>query len=302
MKDLEPATTYNVRAYVKTSEGTTYGPVSQMQSKKPCVLTGFTQKGNSNGILNISLDAQNKVTGVGGPGGTHTLTYNTDGLLVKYELKSFSINATEIYSYSLGKVSKIEYQAGTIHRNTNYEYDAQGKLIKETVSLGGVTTEYIYTQGVLADVKANNGTTFKVKDGNVIEINNGNGNYSIYEYDARGNQTKSQSFANGKQTISFEYSFDDKPNFGFGLINFEGWLPNQISKGAFMGMTPSGRHYNNWTEFKFQSTTSQATSTRVYSYDKNRVIGYTDKQIDTVNGIVLYNLTYTLTYTGDCNN
>lgn len=302
LKDLDPATTYNIRAYVKTNEGTTYGPVSQVQSKKPCVLAGFAQKGNSNGTVNISLDAQNKVTGVGGTGGTHTLSYNTDGLLVKYELKSGTINTTEIYSYSMGKVSKIEYQSGTVNRNTNYEYDAQGKLTKETVISGGVTTEYIYTQGVLTDIKANNSTTYKVKDGNVVEINNGNGNYSIYEYDARGNQTKSQSFANGKQTISFEYSFDDKPNFGLGLVNFKGWLPNQISKGAFMGMVSSGRNYNNWTESKFQSATSQSISTRVYSYDKNRVVGYTDKQVDTLKVEVLYNLTYTLTYTGDCEN
>lgn len=292
LKDLDPATTYNIRAYVKTNEGTTYGPVSQIQSKKPCVLATIT---TSNSSVPFNYDNQNRL--IGSP--NTTFSYNTEGLLSKYELKQGTVTVSETYTYLQGKLSKIEFQSGAVNRTINYEYDPQGKLNKETVVFGDVTTEYTYNQGALLSVKANKGATYTVKDGNVVTIDNGNGNYTAYEFDARGNQTKVETFTSGKQARIFEYAYDDKPSVGFFIYTFKGWLPQQILKGSFLSGSNTG--YNNWTERKYQSATSKETAKRSYTYQKDRVTGYTETVTDTMTGIN-YTNKFSHNYTGDCEN
>jgi hypothetical protein len=292
LKDLDPATTYNVRAYVKTGEGTTYGPVSQVQSKKPCVLTTITTSSSS---VPFNYDNQSRLTG----SSNTTFSYNAEGLLSKYELKQGTVTVSETYTYSQGRLSKIEFQSGAINRTTNYDYDAQGKLIKETIVSGDITTEYTYNQDVLISVKANKGAIYTVKDGNVITIDNGNGNYTAYEFDARRNQTKIETFTSGKQARIFEYAYDDKPSVGFFIYTFKGWLPQQILKGAFLSGSNTG--YNNWTERKYQSATSKETAKRAYTYQKDRVTGYTETVTDTMTGLN-YTNKVSHNYTGDCEN
>ena len=292
LKDLEPATTYNVRAYVKTSEGTTYGPVSQMQSKKPCVLATII---TSNTSVLFNYDSQGRLTG----SSNTTFSYNAEGFLSKYEFKQGTVTISETYSYLQGRLSKIERQLGAVNRTTNYDYDAQGKLIKETVVLGDVTSEYTYNQGVLTSVKANKGATYTVKDGNVITIDNGNGNYTAYEFDSRRNLKKDETFTSGKQVRIFEYAYDDKPSVGLFIYTFKGWLPQQILKGHFLSGNNTG--YNNWTERKYQSATSKETAKRAYTYQKDRVTGYTETVVDTITGFN-YTNKFSHNYSGECDN
>lgn len=297
LKDLDPATTYNVRAYVKTNEGTTYGPVSQVQSKKPCLLATYNQFGN------LIYDAQYRLTSFrfavpNSLPSINTLIYNADGYLVKQEISINGNLSTELYEYEKGRLSKIEHQYGTI----GYTYDAQGKIVKETTTSGDVTTDYVYTDGVLKIVIANKGATYTIKDGQITKRDNGSGNYTTYEYDTKGNQTKLVSFTADKQTLQFDYSYDDKPNYVLSFFSFKGWLPEQIRKGGFfLSLSLSNNSYNNWTERKYQSATSKETVKRVYTYTKNRISSYTETTTDTVNGSN-YTLNRTYNYTGDCDN
>lgn len=316
LQNLDPATTYNVRAYVTTKEGTTYGPTSQVQSKKPCLITSVSTPNSS---TSFTFNNKYQLTAIKDNLQTSAFTYNADGFLTQFETKRDGNTTTESYEYTQGRLSKKENKrvlpSLTITTVTAYEYDSQGKLSKEIYTSGTTKIDYIFTQGVLSEARSNvAGLNYTVKDGNIIKYESATSVIN-YEYDAKGNRTKNEQIDKSKTPNSitlFQYKYDDKPNFKMAIYeSLKGWLPYQLTTSEFYGSTNiSGSSYNNITEsvYQYTDTANQLvvnTQRYSYTYDKNRVLSYLNSFTQTVGGKTITNnqsVNYTHNYSGDCNN
>lgn len=313
LKDLDPATTYNVRAYVKTSEGTTYGPVSQVQSKKPCVLAGIQ---TPNDPTSISFNNQFQVTAISNKSTNHVYTYNTEGFLTTFQSKTNESTTTQKYEYTQGRLHKLthKYELPSISLTnesiTTYEYDIQGRVSKETYVAGTTTIDYIYKEGILTEVISNApNLKYTVKDGNIIKYESTTLTIN-YEYDSNRNLLSQEDIRNGQKTI-YQYKYDNRANFKFSIFGFKGWLPQQIIKaGFYSSLTHGGNGYNNHTETVYQYSNTKGepvinTNRYIYTYDKSRTLGYSQSFVQTTAGKVSSSaptVSFTLNYTGDCEN
>lgn len=313
LKDLDPATTYNIRAYVKTNEGTTYGPVSQVQSKKPCMLAGIQ---TSNDPTSISFNSQFQVTAISNKSTNHVYTYNTEGFLTIFQSKTSESTTTQKYEYTQGRLHKLthKYELPSISLTSEYiityEYDTQGRVSKEAYVTGTTTIDYIYKEGTLTEVLSNvPNLKYTVKDGNIIKYESAASTIN-YEYDNNRNLLSQEDIRNGQKTI-YQYKYDNRANFKFSIFGFKGWLPQQIIKaGFYSSLTNGGNGYNNHTETVYQYSNTNGepvinTSRYIYTYDKSRTLGYSQSFVQTTAGKVSSStptVSFTINYTGDCDN
>jgi YD repeat-containing protein len=294
VKDLDASTIYYVRAYVTTSEGTTYGAVSQVESGKPCLLASV-------GYTAFSYNAKNQIVKIGND---NNFTYNSDGFLTRYEFISFNpavlSYVTETYAYEQGRLAKKESKRSLSANSTitTYTYDSDGRLSKETQVTGSATREATYVGGILNKVTLSNGTLVTVENGRIVKQDNGNNNYSMFQYDANGNQTKVNYYVNGKLTDWFEYKYDDQPNFEWAVFSFKGWSADQLIAGGFTQMALK-RSRNNCTETSYLVSGNSRTQIREFSYGAGaKVKGYKDTTKSSTMADQVSNITFT--YNGAC--
>lgn len=304
LKDLDPGTTYNVRSYVTTSEGTTYGSATTVQSKKPCLLTRI---GTANfTVFAFSYDAKFNLTQMSRPNSfTSRFTYNADGQLTTFDVtETGGSGVTETYTYTQGRLTKLSrlFKGTSNASTTSYEYDAQGQVTKRTYASGAYFT-YVYDKGVLVSQTYTGNDkvvgTYTVANGNLTRYDNGAGTITTYERDALGNVIKSETTKDGKVQSTSTYKYEDKPSVVQRLFTFKGWLPDQLSEGFFSTYPPGGngkymRTEQNGTYLDTNGQTIKYTSRDTFSYQGDRPTNYVTVFNDRTPS------TYSFTYSGDC--
>ncbi|WP_373511485.1 IPT/TIG domain-containing protein [Persicitalea sp.] len=312
LKGLLPSTSYKVRAYATTAQGTVYGPISSVVTLLPCQLKSINI-GNTT-ELQIEYDNSQRISRmINSHGNTVRYTYNAEGYVTKYEFTFAGSNNpfnVETYTYSEGRLSGIEVKTnGSTTRSNTYTYDAQGGVVKKTETAATYRIEYTYDQGVLTGVVhtrgANSPVLYTVTNGKVVKIDYGNGNYNTYAYNAEGSSTKSERFTDGKRTSWTDAKYDNTPNYGLALLARKGWLPEQVADGGGPNLITGGTQPTNYTELISQSYDGGGnlvvrTSRKKYTYEKNRVMKYDYSYSNTADNSQDEASTYTFVYQGEC--
>ncbi|MPR35668.1 IPT/TIG domain-containing protein [Salmonirosea aquatica] len=308
LKTLEPGTAYYVRAYAITSQGTTYGPVTQIQTKKPCLLTSVTEGGRD--YQTLEYDSKGRITVLNNPSSyTSKFTYDAEGQLEGYYSKVGDSFTNESYAYAGGRLSRLERTSSYFNKVTRtYDYDGQGKLAKKVETSAENRVEWTYEQGVLKSIVSTSGGkpagVYTVSDGLLTRRDDGKGTVQTYAYDALGNLTKTEIFTNGKRTAWFESKYDSKPNVGMAFFPLKGWLPEQVREGNFFFLLSGGKSANNVTEessnqYDTKGVLTTRTDRIIYTYKGERLTGrtYTVFIPDVKPSLRVY----VYNYSGDCN-
>ena len=170
LKELDAASTYNLRAYVITTQGTTYGPISQLKTDGACRLATINYSYVTDGVRTTTINryeynAQDLLTQEtyastttatfnSSSSGTTDYSYDANGFLTRRQVnqKNTSNNQTTTYS----AYSTYEYQNGLLTRTraanadgtspstTTFEYNGAGSLIKRTVEYENRTQTIAY--------------------------------------------------------------------------------------------------------------------------------------------------------------
>lgn len=302
LKNLYANTTYHVRAYVTTSQGTTYGGVSQVKSLGSCRVESI-------GNIKITYDGMGNMTRIGTD---HEFTYNDEGFLTTYHTEtSPGSTLTETYEYSGGVLGKKQQKRviGTFidqTTNTTYQYDGQGKMEREILvwtdelnTSRTTTIVYSYSAGVLMSVTSTEvGKSYTVQNGKIVKEGTET-NYQNYEFNSIGDLIKITSYINGKEDSNETFRYDNKPGFHWMLLSFKGWT-NELVRGS--GITAVGMrksHHNCEEKFSKHANGATIKTTRTYTYQDNRVTGVTERlQSSTMQQELVSNIA--LSYSGDC--
>lgn len=162
-----------------------------------------------------------------------TINYNDSGTVasITHGVGS-SIVSGQYYTYSnLGKLLSVEYREGNNSRfsqsnthnqlgwitadkgnngqNIRYEYDRNGNVIKQTDSLGKITTYSYDSQNNLTQEKRPDGITIinsYNQAGNLLSVKDGKGNTTTYTYDGFGNLLTETNSDRG--TTKYEYDVE----------------------------------------------------------------------------------------------
>ncbi|MGA9378582.1 MAG: RHS repeat-associated core domain-containing protein, partial [Phormidium sp.] len=170
--------------------------------------------------LNFSYNAQGRISQiVDRTGRTTTYSYDPTGELL---LSITDPAGTTSYTYDVGNVLRsVTFPDGT---QTLYEYDAQGRVIKQSLNGGAeaITFEYDSAGGVTVIDATGNRTALLLNDlGQIGLAQDSLGRTSQFRYNADGNLT--QQIAPGNITSTFTY--DDRSN----LFNQVDPLRNQVN-------------------------------------------------------------------------
>jgi hypothetical protein len=129
LNGLQPNTTYNLRPYATTTQGTTYGSVGIVRTKQPCKIESILREGYN--YMFTRYDSQGRMTYLAFYNNSGTFTYDDAGYLTKYQETLNNKTKTEVtYAYTKGQISKVEQtRTGEKKRTKTYEYDTQDKLV-----------------------------------------------------------------------------------------------------------------------------------------------------------------------------
>lgn len=156
--------------------------------------------------------------------GNTVLSYNADGTLKKIDVTTASYVYRKEFSYAPGKVSYMTW-IGSLKDQ-----------VGEYTIVNGKATAYVWTYfAANGDPIATYNESFVYNANGLLEKRTyGNGDYTTFNYDSKGNLILSTAFTQGQASSKIEYTYTNQPDrfpaYGFFYTWGEGFVLPPMSK------------------------------------------------------------------------
>lgn len=165
---------------------------------------------------------------------TQSYEYNTDGTLKSYIYAFANYSEKTSYSYSNGRRISETFSNGTSTRNSKFEYDNAGVLLK----IINDNATFNYSNGKTSSIISTNGAIYTLDAmGFVIKEIGSNGFFTTYEYDKDGQRIKYENFDD--KGVRFSYSIIEYSPLNLSKISE--FNPQLNSKGALEAIPSYGK-------------------------------------------------------------